>query len=99
MGCAAVVNVPVNELAPIVPLFAYTLPAVTFPVTAALVNVPTDVILGCAAVVNVPVNVAPVTAPLALTFPVLILPVTVNKLVESLNVKFALAPKSFALLY
>ena len=46
LGCAPVVNVPVNKLAPIVPLLAYTLPAVTLPVTARLVNVPTLVILG-----------------------------------------------------
>ena len=32
-GCAAVVNVPDIRLAPTVPLFAYTLPAITFAVT------------------------------------------------------------------
>ena len=45
-GCAAVVSVPVNKLAPIVPLFAYTLPDVVFPVTVNDVSVPTLVMLG-----------------------------------------------------
>ena len=45
-GCEFVVSVPVNKLAPIVPLFAYTLPDVVFPVTAKLVNVPRLVTLG-----------------------------------------------------
>ena len=45
------------------------LPLVVLPVTAKLLNVPTDVILGCAAVVTVPAVVAEVadaTAPVTL---------------------------------
>ena len=53
-GCALVVRVPVNRLAPIVPEFAYILPEVTFAVTTNADRVPTEVIFGCAAVVNVP---------------------------------------------
>jgi hypothetical protein len=45
-GCAFVVSVPINKLAPIVPLFAYTLLAVIFPVTDKSTSVPTLVILG-----------------------------------------------------
>ena len=72
-GCAAVVNVPVNKLAPIVPELAYIFAAVMFavnvpaaepilptlalPETVRLVNVPVLVMLGCAAVVSVPVSV------------------------------------------
>jgi hypothetical protein len=59
-GCAAVVSVPVSNDAPTVPLFAYTLPAITFPDEFTLVSVPTLVILGCAAVVTVPAVVAEV---------------------------------------
>ena len=44
--CAFVVSVPINKLAPIVPLFAYTLLAVIFPVTVKSTSVPTLVILG-----------------------------------------------------
>ena len=46
LGCAAVVNVPVSSDAPTVPELAYTLPAITFPVTVALVRVPVLVIFG-----------------------------------------------------
>ena len=40
LGCALVVNVPVNKLAPIVPLLAYTLPLITLPLTDRLDSVP-----------------------------------------------------------
>ena len=55
-----------------------TPPAVTFPVTDKLVNVPTEVMFGCAAVVNVPPNVVALTSFVALTLFALALPVTAN---------------------
>ena len=60
LGCADVVNVPVNKLAPIVPELAYTFPEVVLPVTAKLVSVPTLVILGWLfeLAVNLPVMLA-----------------------------------------
>ena len=48
---------------------ALTLPAVTLPVTANAVSVPTEVILPCAAVLSVP------AIPVALTLPAVMLPV------------------------
>ena len=59
-------------------------PAVTLPVTASELNVPTDVILGCAAVVTVPAVVALVAAPLNA-------PTNVVAVIEELP-KFALIP-------
>ena len=62
------VNVPARLVA-LTNVAPVKLPAVMLPVTATLVNVPTDVILGCAAVVTVPAVVAEVadaTAPVTL---------------------------------
>ena len=57
LGCAAVVNVPVNDEAPIVPELAYTLPDVVLPATAKFIKVPTLVKL---LVIILELNVVPV---------------------------------------
>ena len=80
----------VNVSPRIVPLLAYTLPAVTLFVTDNDDNVPTLVIFGCAAVVNVPVNNdAPIVPLLAYTLPAVILFV-IDKLLGKSTVIFPL---------
>ena len=66
----ALINPPVN-----------TLPLVVLPVTAKLVNVPTDVILVCAAVVNVPTMLVPDKLPAVILPVALINPVTYSPVV------------------
>ena len=61
LGCAAVINVPVSRLAPIVPLFAYTFPARILPDTDRLVPVAAPMIgvvnVGVVALTKFPVPV------------------------------------------
>ncbi len=85
LGCAAVANVPVNNV-------PETLPQAILPVTFRDVNVPTDVTLGCAAVVSVPVKLVN-TAFVPPILPTLALPVNYNTLDAVSNVNAALAPK------
>ena len=71
---------------------AYTLPAVTLPVTATKVNVPTEVMFGCAEVVKVPViKLAPIVPELAYTLPLVTLPVTTSDVNVPTDVMFGCA--------